>query len=204
MDSNLTFELASLDAIGQAELVAAGELAAVELLEAAIARLEATRHLNAVIADLFDRAREQAAALDTAGTLRAGEAGPLTAVPFLLKDLGASLAGTPEAMGSRALRTHVATESACTTEPSLFGPTVNPWSPSITRRMDIARECDWLGSDLTSARRHLAGPADRRAADGTRRDDPASARRATRSRRALVTSTAQYVMSPAWCETSVS
>jgi amidase len=60
-------------------------------------------------------------------------------------------------MGSRALRTHVATESAwivdrylaaglvvfgktntpewgnhCTTEPSLFGPTVNPWSPSIT------------------------------------------------------------------------
>ena len=77
--------------------------------------------------------------------------------PFLLKDLGASLAGAPEAMGSRALRTHVATESAwivdrylaaglvvfgktntpewgnhCTTEPSLFGPTVNPWSPSIT------------------------------------------------------------------------
>ena len=60
-------------------------------------------------------------------------------------------------MGSRALRTHVATETAwivdrylaaglvvfgktntpewgnhCTTEPSLFGPTVNPWSPSIT------------------------------------------------------------------------
>ena len=67
------------------------------------------------------------------------------------------MAGAPEAMGSRALRTHVATESAwivdrylaaglvvfgktntpewgnhCTTEPSLFGPTVNPWSPSIT------------------------------------------------------------------------
>jgi amidase len=78
-------------------------------------------------------------------------------VPFLLKDLGASLAGAPEAMGSRALRSHVATESAwiveryleaglvvfgktntpewgnhCTTEPSLFGPTANPWSPSIT------------------------------------------------------------------------
>jgi amidase len=60
-------------------------------------------------------------------------------------------------MGSRALRTHVAVESAwivdrylsaglvvfgktntpewgnhCTTEPSLFGRTVNPWSPSIT------------------------------------------------------------------------
>ena len=99
MDSSLAFELVSLDAIGQAELVAAGEVAAT---------------------------------LDTSGRLRTGEAGPLAGVPFLLKDLGASLAGTPEAMGSRALRKHVATESACTTEPSLFGPTVNPWSPSIT------------------------------------------------------------------------
>ena len=38
--------------------------------------------------------------------------GPFGGVPFLLKDLGASLAGAPEAMGCRALRTHVATESA--------------------------------------------------------------------------------------------
>ena len=85
------------------------------------------------------------------------DAGPLAGVPFLLKDLGAALAGAPEAMGSRALRTHVATETAwivdrylsaglvvfgktntpewgnhCTTEPSLYGPTVNPWSPAIT------------------------------------------------------------------------
>jgi amidase len=157
MNSNLAVELASLDAIGQAELLASGELSAVELLDAAIARAEATRHLNAVIADLFDQGRQQASALDSSGSLRSGKAGPLAGVPFLLKDLGASLAGAPEAMGSRALRTHVATESAwiverylaanlvifgktntpewgnhCTTEPSLFGPTVNPWSPSIT------------------------------------------------------------------------
>jgi amidase len=157
MNSNLAVELASLDAIGQAELVASGELSAVELLDAAITRVEAARYLNAVIADLFDRGRQQAAALDSSGALRTGKAGPLAGVPFLLKDLGASLAGAPEAMGSRALRTHVATESAwiveryldaslvifgktntpewgnhCTTEPSLFGPTVNPWSPSIT------------------------------------------------------------------------
>jgi amidase len=157
MDSNLAVELESVDAIGQADLVASGELSAVELLEAAIVRLEAARHLNAVITDLFGRGREQAAALDASGVLRSGGGGPLAGVPFLLKDLGASLAGAPEAMGSRALRTHVATESAwiveryleaglvvfgktntpewgnhCTTEPSLFGPTVNPWSPSIT------------------------------------------------------------------------
>lgn len=157
MDATDAFALADLDAIAQAGLVASGELSSTELLDAAIVRLEAARALNAVIADLFDRGRQQAAALDASGALRAGRAGPLAGIPFLLKDLGASLAGAPEAMGSRALRTHVATESAwivdrylaaglvvfgktntpewgnhCTTEPSLFGPTVNPWSPSIT------------------------------------------------------------------------
>jgi len=157
MDSKQAFELVTLDALGQAELASSGDVTAAELLEAAIVRLEAARNLNAVIADLFDRGREQAAALDASGALRNGDAGPLAGVPFLLKDLGASLAGAPEAMGSRALRTHVATESAwiverylaaglvvfgktntpewgnhCTTEPSLFGHTVNPWSPTIT------------------------------------------------------------------------
>jgi len=149
MDTTDAFALADLDAVAQAGLVAAGEVSATELLEAAIIRLEAARSLNAVIADLFDRGREQAATLTASG--------PLAGVPFLLKDLGASLAGAQEAMGSRALRTHVAAESAwivdrylsaglvvfgktntpewgnhCTTEPSLFGRTVNPWSPSIT------------------------------------------------------------------------
>ncbi|HEX2286147.1 MAG TPA: amidase [Mycobacterium sp.] len=157
MNAHPAFELARIDAIGQAALVASGEVSAVELLEAAITRLEASRTLNAVIADLFDRGRDQAVALDASGALRDGTAGPLAGVPFLLKDLGASLAGAPEAMGSRALRTHVAAETAwivdrylaaglvvfgktntpewgnhCTTEPSLFGPTVNPWSPSVT------------------------------------------------------------------------
>ncbi|WP_197381629.1 amidase [Mycolicibacterium mengxianglii] len=157
MDSKSAFELADVDAVGQARLAATADVSAVELLEAALIRLEATRGLNAVVTDLFDRARTQAAALDAGGALRGGDAGPLAGVPFLLKDLGASLAGTPEAMGSRALRTHIATETAwivdryldaglvvfgktntpewgnhCTTEPSLFGPTVNPWSTAVT------------------------------------------------------------------------
>jgi amidase len=157
MDQNSAVELSRLDAIGQGALAASGDVTAVELLDAAIVRLEAGRALNAVITDLFDRGRVQATALDESGALRGGGAGPLAGVPFLLKDLGASLAGTPEAMGSRALRTHVASETAwivdrylsaglvvfgktntpewgnhCTTEPSLFGPTVNPWSPAIT------------------------------------------------------------------------
>src|SRR3977135_1170988 len=157
MDTTDALALADLDPLAQAKLCPRGEPPATELREAAIVRLEATRELNAVIADLFDRGRQQAAALDASGAVRNGGSGPLAGVPFLLKDLGASLADAPEAMGSRALRTNVATESAwivdrylaaglvvfgktttpewgnhCTTEPSLFGPTVNPWSPSIT------------------------------------------------------------------------
>src|ERR1700754_2401113 len=157
MDATDARALADLDAIAQAGLVGTGEVSATELLEAAILRLEGARDMNAVIADLFDRGRQQAAAIDASGELRGGGSGPLAGVPFLLKDLGAALAGAPEAMGSRALRTHVAAETAwivdrylaaglvvfgktntpewgnhCTTEPSLFGPTVNPWSPSIT------------------------------------------------------------------------
>ncbi|MGV0810026.1 amidase [Mycolicibacterium setense] len=157
MDSPSAFELARTDAIGQAALAANGELTALELLDAAIIRVEATRGLNAVITDLFERGRAQAAALDASGVLRTGEAGPLAGAPFLLKDLGAALAGAPEAMGSRALRDHVATESAwtvdryldaglvvfgktntpewgnhCTTEPLLSGATVNPWSSTVT------------------------------------------------------------------------
>lgn len=153
MDARSAIELADVDAIGQAALLAAGELSAVELLDAAILRVEATRELNAVVTDLFDRGRARAAALDESGALRSGQAGPLAGVPFLLKDLGAALAGAPEAMGSVALRHHVATGSAwtvqryldaglvvfgktntpewgnhCTTEPVLFGATVNPWS----------------------------------------------------------------------------
>ncbi|MGV0992601.1 MAG: amidase [Mycobacterium sp.] len=161
MNSRQALELADIDAIGQAGLVSTGEVSAEELLESAIIRLDAVRSLNAVVTELFDRGRTQARALDASGALRngsiAGGAGSLAGVPFLLKDLGASLAGAPEAMGSQALRTHVAAQTAwiverylaaglvvfgktntpewgnhCTTEPTLFGPTVNPWAPGIT------------------------------------------------------------------------
>jgi amidase len=144
MNSDLALELARLDAIGQGEVVASGELSAVELLEAAIVRVEAARQLNAVIADLFDRGREQAGALDRSGAARTGEAGPLAGVPFLLKDLGASLAGAPEAMGSRALRTHVATDTAWIVECYLdaglviFGKTNTPeWGNHCTTEPSI-------------------------------------------------------------------
>ncbi|WP_037498996.1 amidase [Solirubrobacter soli] len=139
-------DLTSLDLLGHAALVRSGEATALELLDAAIERIESARSLNAVICDLFDRARSQAS-----GPL--GD-GPLAGAPFLLKDLGAPIAGVPERMGSMALRAHVSPATSvvvarylaaglvvagktntpewgnhCTTEPVLFGPTVNPRAP---------------------------------------------------------------------------
>src|SRR4051794_29252166 len=71
-------DLARLDLLGHAALVRSGEATALELLDAAIARIEAARELNAVVCDQFERARAQAA-----GTLPDA---PLAGAPFLLKD----------------------------------------------------------------------------------------------------------------------
>ena len=71
---------------------APGEVSPAELVDGAIARIETLNpQLNAVIHELFDRARGEAA-----GPLPDG---PFRGVPFLLKDLGAELAGTPFAEG---------------------------------------------------------------------------------------------------------
>jgi amidase len=84
----VTEDIAWLDATGQAELVRRDEVSPAELVDEAIARIEKLNpQLNAVIHELFDRARAEAA-----GDLPEG---PFRGVPFLLKDLGAELAGTP-------------------------------------------------------------------------------------------------------------
>jgi amidase len=71
-----------LDATAQAELVRTNKVSPSELVGDAIARIEKLNpELNAVIHELFDRARAEAA-----GELPAG---PFRGVPFLLKDLGA-------------------------------------------------------------------------------------------------------------------
>ena len=139
-------DLSKLDLIGHAELIRRREATALELLDAAIMRIEGMRDLNAVICDLFERARARASG-------PVGD-GPLAGAPFPLKDLGVPLQGTPERMGSVALRDHVSDHSSvvvqryeeaglliagktntpewgnhCTTEPVLFGPTINPRAP---------------------------------------------------------------------------
>ena len=77
-------ELFELDATAQAALVRKGEVSPLELVDAAIARIEEINpKINAVIQKHFDRAREQANS-DLPD-------GPFKGVPYLLKDLGGGL-----------------------------------------------------------------------------------------------------------------
>jgi amidase len=70
-------ELWRLDATAQAELVREKAVRPVELVEAAIARIERLNPtLNAVVIPMYDRARAEAAV--------AGSEGPFAGVPFRL------------------------------------------------------------------------------------------------------------------------
>jgi amidase len=142
----LSAELATLDATAQADLVRRREVTPRELVEAAIARIEALNPiLNAVVTPTFDRA------LDATDVARSA---PFSGVPYLLKDLACEMAGVRFTEGSRFLAGNVSTHDqelvtrlrgaglailgktntpefgmapAC--EPLLFGPTRNPWNP---------------------------------------------------------------------------
>jgi amidase len=143
-------ELARLDATAQAELVRAGELTPLELVDAALARIEKLNpSINAVIHRLDEKARAAAAS-------PALPDGPFRGVPFLVKDAVCHTDGDPYHLGMRFLkeRRHVArgdTELArrlraagfvfvgktntpelamsATTEPLAYGATRNPWAP---------------------------------------------------------------------------
>ncbi|MEX1665232.1 amidase [Zhongshania arctica] len=89
-------EYGQYDAMGLSMLVQAGELTSSELLEAAIARVNAVNpRLNALIHRFDNRAFQH---------IKDGLAdGPFTGVPFVLKDLLAAFAGEPLTMGSRGM-----------------------------------------------------------------------------------------------------
>ena len=91
-------ELSAMDATAQAELVRRRELTPLELVDAAIARIERVNPaINAVITPLFEEARAAAVSPDLPD-------GPFRGVPFLLKDLCAMQKGQPYYLGNRALR----------------------------------------------------------------------------------------------------
>jgi amidase len=138
------------DATGLAALVRDGEVSPLELVDAAISRIEARDDaLNAVVYRRFDEARQRAR-----GELPAG---PLRGVPYLLKDLHVMDVGHPTGSGTRLLQRHAHREDSHMvqrlraagllvlghtntpefgimgiTEPRVHGPTRNPWNPEHT------------------------------------------------------------------------
>lgn len=137
-----------LDATAQATLVRDGEVTPSELLEAALARIDALNPiLNAVIHDGSEKARAAAADPSLPD-------GPFRGVPFLLKDAVAHSAGDPYHCGMQVLKDAGWVEpadtwlverfraagfvicgktnlpelaSSVTTEPRAYGATHNPW-----------------------------------------------------------------------------
>src|SRR4029453_11166707 len=142
---SLSTELALLDATAQSELVRRKEVKPIELVDAAIERIERVNpKIKAVVLSMYDQARDEAN--------KPLPQGPFTGVPFLLKDLLAAYAGVPMTSGSAFLREFVPPHDSelvarykragliilgktntpefgimPTTEPSLFGPSRNPW-----------------------------------------------------------------------------
>jgi amidase len=134
-----------LDAIDQAALVKSGEVSAVELIDAAIGRIETINpKLNAVVTDTFDRARTR--------VLSGPAGGRFWSAPYLLKDL-TPYQGARYTRGSNLFRNAVADshdpyvdkiEAAglvvlgktntpefgliSTTEPLALGAARNPWN----------------------------------------------------------------------------
>ena len=93
----MTDDLAHLDATAQADLVRTGAATPLELVDAAIARVERLNPtVNAVIHERFERARTEAADVLPDG--------PFRGVPILVKDLDGSLAGEPVHLGNRLLK----------------------------------------------------------------------------------------------------
>jgi amidase len=143
-------EFNSLDATALAALVREKQVKAIELVDAAIERIERLNPtLNAVVTPMYEQAR--AAAI---GKLPNG---PFTGVPFLLKDLGAPYAGVRMTMASAFMRDFAPNHDSelvarlkragliiigktntpelgilPTTEPHLFGASHNPWDRNRT------------------------------------------------------------------------
>jgi amidase len=139
-------EYEQYDALGLAELVKWGKISPPELLEAAIERVEARNPaVNAVVMKLYDYGRKMIAERLPEGAFRG--------VPYLMKDLTASLAGIRMTRGSKFFAdTPPAAEDSehvkrlrraglvifgrtntcelglsLTCEPRQYGPTKNPW-----------------------------------------------------------------------------
>jgi amidase len=143
-------DFAFMDAIAQAQLVRRREVTALELVDAAIQRIERLNPiLNAVVTPIYEQAHAAAV-----GKLPSG---PFAGVPFLIKDVIAFCRGTRSSWGSEFLHDFVPDHDSelvvrlkragliilgmsntpefglrPTTEPRLFGPCHNPWNHALS------------------------------------------------------------------------
>ena len=134
------------DAVGLAALIAKRQVSTKEVLETAIARAEQVNpSINAIIHKQYEQARTAA----THGLPK----GPLTGVPFLIKDLAFFEPGEPATFGSSLFKDYVADHESAyvtrckkaglvfmgrsstpefglnpNTEPRLYGSCRNPWN----------------------------------------------------------------------------
>lgn len=139
-------QYADFDGLGLADLVKRKEVSPLDLVEAAIERIERRNDaLNAIVYKAYDEARATAK--------KTLPEGPFRGVPFLIKDLGAAVANWPCTSGSR-FAANVVDEEDCglvrryreagtvllaktntpeygitgTTESALLGPCRSPWN----------------------------------------------------------------------------
>jgi len=138
------------DGLGLAELVRKRQVTPHELLEIARQRVEQRNPAtNAIVYRMYDEAEAAISAGLTSG--------PFTGVPYVLKDLGVSYAGTITSSGSSAFRNFVADHDSemvtrlkraglvifgkthsselglfTSSESRLFGATRNPWNPEYS------------------------------------------------------------------------
>jgi amidase len=167
-------EFSKYDGLGLAELVRTKQISPAELVDEAISRIEAHNpKINAVICKTYDQARR----------IAKGELpdGPFKGVPFLLKDMHATVEGVPTSSGTRMLKdipqphdseivkryraagvvllgkTNVPEFSLLPyTEPEVFGPTNNPWD----LRRTVGGSSGGSAAAVASRMVPLAGGAD--------------------------------------------
>ena len=130
-----------LDATAQAELVRRGEVSPKELVQEAIARIEAVNpQLDAVIRTRFDEALAQAA-----GELPDG---PFRGVPTLFKDLGCTVEGEVTAFGLGPMRDQAIPVTSFLAAPFRAGVLCGAMEraramPFTYRARWAARRCGW-------------------------------------------------------------
>lgn len=138
------------DGLALADLVRRGQVSPSELVECAVTRIEQINpRLNAVVHKLYDMGREAAKSVDPDA--------PFAGVPYLLKEIATSWAGAPFTNSSLYLKDLVASSDSASverirkagfllvgksnapengwsisTEPKLYGATLNPWKDGIT------------------------------------------------------------------------